>query len=93
VTVAPASFARRSATASISAEASTPVTIAPRFASAIAARPVPVPTSRMRRPSTGARNAAMRSSCVSAMRRPIGPLKRIASKRSAIAGSAYTSYE
>ena len=44
----PASFARRSATASICADASTPVTIAPRVASAIAARPVPVPTSSTR---------------------------------------------
>ena len=59
--------ARRAATSSISADASTPVTIAPRLASAIAARPVPVPTSRIAPPLD--RREERRRSAVPACRR------------------------
>ena len=51
-----ASCARARATPSISLDASMPVTNAPRFARAIAARPVPVPRSRIRLPETSPRN-------------------------------------
>ena len=68
--------------------ASTAVTLAPPRASMSAARPVPVPTSRIARSWIRPIMFASTRACMPATRSPIGPPKRRSSKLLAIAGSA-----